>query len=281
MDARFKAVGPKDWFNALYRSPFFTSDMPISQITTKTLKDYVNYAQGKGLRNSYIKRHTHLAIKQGIKLAMKAKLPGLDLAHVEDLEYPKLPKESREQQDPKRAGRYLKPKLIAEVCKNLPRNYALTVQFVLGTGLRKEELLLVTPEMVEYPGLENDYTKPHLCLPRIPFGNTARQIPLGKKSLAAFEELAMGHPPGSPIFKRNVAQALKMLSVKLKLKYPFKLRDLRHCYGTKLGQRGKSLSQIAYLMGNSEQSCVRYLHTTVKWNEDAIDEIEDFDSAED
>ena len=269
-----------EWFNALWRSPFFSPDMHVADLTSEALSQYAVWAYEddhtvgrKGLRNKTITRHLNFALKQGVRLLIAdGKMHANDVVALTQLRWPKLQLERKSEQHPGLTGKFRKPELLLAVCDKLRHaDHIDTLLFTLGTGLRHEELERVTRDMVVTPGLEHSFSVPTLRLRGKQFGYAARDIPLTTMAWEAWERLVNRREGQAQLFKpKATAQAFKRAGERLTtpLADPLTLRDLRHCYGTWLANEAKaSLTQIAALMGNSEASCVKYLHSTVEWSE--------------
>ena len=148
------------------------------------------------------------------------------------------------------------------------------IVLAVNTGLRRGELFSLR-------WLHIDFSRQVLHVLRSK-SNKARSVPLNRRSLATLRELSNGQPSSGPedrVFgvtdvKRSFGTACTLAGIT-----NLHFHDLRHTFGTRLGDSGVDINTIASLMGHSDiRMAARYTHPTDKNRKGAVESLTAYSS---
>ena len=149
------------------------------------------------------------------------------------------------------------------------------VTVALGTGMRKEEILSLRWSHVDLQRNLIFVAKPKCRGDKrqtkgIPTSSAVRAVLLELQARArgeyVFADRKGARPSGS-----GIQAAFKKALVEAKIEN-FRFHDLRHTFGTRLGERGVSPFIIAELMGHSDiKMTARYTHPTEEGKRAAVE----------
>lgn len=229
--------------------PYF-SDFKISQITPKMISSYKAKRYGDGARPATINR----------ELSMLSKAFNLAKEWEWTRENP-VSRVCKDKENNER-DRWLSVDEEKRLLENSPQWLKGIILFALYTGLRRDELLLLTWDRVDLFRKiiiiqESKNGKPRT----IPLTQTPLDILTARSKVINLKSgLVFPNSKGEKITRNVLAVAFGKAKEKTGIE-DFRFHDLRHCFGSRLAQRGVDIYTIAKLLGHKDiRMTQRYSH---------------------
>jgi integrase len=191
----------------------------------------------------------------------------------------------RRQREPAPEIRFLTLEQIDEQLKGLSKKprFEAMVATLIYSGLRREELLWLTPDDVDWETkpfgvirvraktVDGESWQPKTKVNRaVPISSRLRPYLDRQRLKALRSEWLFPTAGGKRYDPDNFSRDLRRINNKAGL--PWSALDFRHTFGSQLAMKGESLYKIATLMGNSPEICQR--HYAALMPESLIDSVE-------
>ena len=248
--------------------PFF-GDLNLLSISRKKISEYKVLRLDEGARPSSLNRELAMVSK-----AFTLALEDWDLISGNDKPFSKMPYE-RENNERDRWLTEDEEKKLLESCPEWLREI---ISFALNTGLRQGELLSLEWSRVSLFRKTILIQKTKNGKPKtVPLNQIAMDVIMRKsdeKVRKLNNDFVFVSSHGTKIDRHNLRRAFNN-AVRTAEIEDFKFHDLRHCFCTKLAQRGVDIYKIAKLAGHEDiRMTQRYSHHCPESLRDGVEALE-------
>jgi len=229
----------------------FFGDLSLLAITPKKINDYKVLRKNQGKKPATINK----------ELAMLSKafcLAAKEWEWIRDNPVSKIPKEKENNE----RDRWLSDDEEKRLLENSPRWLRDIIVFDLHTGLRQDELLSLTWDRVDLFHKviiiqESKNGKPRT----IPLNQIALDILMEKTKVRSLKgDFVFPSSAMTKMNRRNLVRAFDIAKEKAIIQN-FHFHDVRHCFATRLAQRGVDIYRISKLLGHLNITMTqRYAH---------------------
>jgi len=248
--------------------PFF-GDLTLLLISRKKISKYKALRLDEGAKPATVNRELAMLSK-----AFTLALEDWEWIHGNDKPFSKIPYE-RENNE---RDRWLTEVEECRLLENSPEWLCEIISFALNTGLRQDELLSLEWDRVNMFHKTILIQKTKNGRPKtVPLNQIAMDVIVRKSETKVRKlknDFVFVSSHGTKIDRHNLRRAFNNAVSKADIE-DFKFHDLRHCFCTKLAQRGVDIYKIAKLAGHEDiRMTQRYSHHCPESLRDGVEILE-------